>query len=315
MVLRGIAAGVRGATDHTERLWLDKSIDFIDIVLRVTQTLMPPPQAAPAASAPPRPGARRRPTASTRTLKVVRALSPVFVLAAWQTASVTGVLSEDTLAAPTTLLQTARDLWSTGELQEAILVSLRRAAIGFLLGAAVAVVLGAIVGLSRVGDALVDPLVQMLRMLPLLGLVPLFIIWFGIKEEPKIYLVALFVIVPLYLNLVAALRSVDTDLREAADTLRLTPWERMRHLYVPAVTPGVLVGLRQSLGLAWIALIVAEQVNAGAGLGYLINNARDFLQTDVIVVGLICYAVLGLVTDSVVRLVERRALRWRGGVA
>jgi sulfonate transport system permease protein len=155
----------------------------------------------------------------------------------------------------------------------------------------------------------------MLRMLPLFGLVPLFIIWFGIKEEPKIYLVALFVVVPLYLNLVAALRGVDKDLSEVADTLRLSAAERWRHLYIPAVTPGLLVGVRQALGMAWIALIVAEQVNAGAGLGYLINNARDFLRTDVIVVGLLCYAVLGLVTDSAVRLLERRALRWRGDAA
>jgi sulfonate transport system permease protein len=110
---------------------------------------------------------------------------------------------------------------------------------------------------------------------------------------------------------VAALRGVDPDLQEAAKALRLSRSERLRHLYLPAVTPGVLVGLRQALGMAWIALIVAEQVNAGAGLGYLINNARDFLQTDVIVVGLLCYAVLGLLTDSAVRLLERRALRWR----
>ena len=244
-------------------------------------------------------------------LKVVRALSPVVVIVLWQLASSSGLLDERTLASPVQLAGTARDLIESGQLQEAIAVSARRAAIGFLLGAAIAFALGALVGLSRLGDAIVDPLVQMLRTLPLFGLVPLFIIWFGIKEEPKIYLVALFVIVPLYLNLVAALRGVDPDLQEAAKALRLNRPDRLRHLYVPAVLPGVLVGLRQALGMAWIALIVAEQVNAGAGLGYLINNARDFLQTDIIVVGLLCYAVLGLVTDSAVRLLERRALRWR----
>ncbi|WP_232678656.1 ABC transporter permease [Nocardioides sp. R-C-SC26] len=253
-----------------------------------------------------------RPAISHRALQVLRALSPVFVLVTWQTASWTGVLSERTLASPLSLIETAQTLIASGELQEAVLVSLQRASIGFVLGAGIAVTLGTIVGLSRVGDALIDPLVQMLRMLPLFGLVPLFIIWFGIKEQPKIYLVALFVIVPLYLNLVASLRGVDRELTEVADTLHLTRGERLRHLYLPAVTPGLLVGLRQSLGMAWIALIVAEQVNAGAGLGYLINNARDFMRTDVIVVGLICYAALGLLTDSIVRLIERRALRWRG---
>jgi sulfonate transport system permease protein len=246
-----------------------------------------------------------------RALQVIRWLSPVALIVLWQVASSTGVLDEKTLASPVQLAGTARDLLESGQLQEAIRVSARRAAIGFLLGAGIAVVLGTVVGLSALGDAIVDPLVQMLRTLPLFGLVPLFIIWFGIKEEPKIYLVALFVIVPLYLNLVAALRSVDPDLQEVAKALRLTRSERLRHLYLPSVMPGVLVGLRQSLGMAWIALIVAEQVNAGAGLGYLINNARDFLQIDIIVVGLLCYAVLGLLTDSAVRLLERRALRWR----
>ncbi|MGY0387169.1 ABC transporter permease [Nocardioides sp. WG-D5] len=253
----------------------------------------------------------RRSVLSPRTLKILRSLSPVFVLAAWQLFSSLGILDERTLASPVQLAGTAWELIGSGQLQEAIAVSARRAALGFLLGALIAFVLGGIVGLSALGDALVDPLVQMLRTLPLFGLVPLFIIWFGIKEEPKIYLVALFVIVPLYLNLVAALRGVDPDLAEVAGALRLTWTERLRHLYLPAVTPGLLVGLRQALGMAWIALIVAEQVNAGAGLGFLINNARDFLQTDVIVVGLLCYAALGLVTDWAVRLLERRALRWR----
>ncbi|QCX28314.1 ABC transporter permease [Nocardioides jishulii] len=284
----------------------------------MTQTLAPTPVVAdrrtPTAppSAPSRGGSYRVPA---QVYRVIRVLSPLMAVALWQVASSTGLLPERILASPAALLETTRTLTESGELQEAVLVSLRRATVGFLLGAAFAVVLGGIVGLSRLGDALIDPLFQMLRMLPLFGLVPLFIIWFGIKEEPKIYLVALFVVVPLYLNLVAALRGVDKDLREVADSLRLNTVERWRHLYVPAVTPGVLVGVRQALGMAWIALIVAEQVNAGAGLGYLINNARDFLRTDVIVVGLLCYAVLGLVTDSAVRLLERRALRWRGDAA
>lgn len=240
-----------------------------------------------------------------------RWISPIALLLLWQIASSAGWLDERTLPSPLTLVGTASDLWSTGQLQEAVLVSLRRAAIGFALGAAVAAILGPVVGLTRLGDTLVDPLMQMLRMLPLLGLVPLFIVWFGIQEQPKIYMVALFVLVPLYLNIVGALRDVHPDLGELARSLRLTRFETARHVVIPAVTPQVLVGLRQSLGAAWIALIVAEQVNAGAGLGYLINNARDFLRIDVIVVGLIAYAVLGLVTDGVVRLLEKRALAWR----
>lgn len=262
-------------------------------------------------------GAARRRTPSARVagrglgLRVLRLASPVIVLALWQVASSTGLLDARTLPGPADLVGTVRELWASGQLQDAVVVSLRRAALGFLLGGGVAVVLGAVVGLTRVGDAIIDPLVQMLRMLPLFGLVPLFIIWFGIKEEPKIYLVALFALVPLYLNLVGALRGVDRDLQEVAASLRLTALERVRHLYLPAVLPGTLVGLRQALGASLVALVVAEQVNAGAGLGYLISNARDFLRIDVIVVALLCYAVLGLVTDGLVRLLERWALRWR----
>lgn len=242
---------------------------------------------------------------------LLRWLSPVILLAVWQAASSAGVLDPKTLASPVDLARTARDLWTSGQLGEAIVVSLERAAYGFLIGAVAAVVLGTWVGLTKLGDALVDPIMQMVRTIPLFGLVPLFIIWFGIKEEPKVYLVALGVVIPLYLNLVAALRNVDPDLNELAVTLRLTRLERVRHVLLPSVLPGALVGLRQSLGTAWLALVVAEQVNAGAGLGYLINNARDFQQTDVIVVGLIAYAVLGLLTDALVRVLERRALRWR----
>ncbi|WP_193605043.1 ABC transporter permease [Nocardioides dongkuii] len=280
----------------------------VDTATRVTPAAGASEEAAATTSRRPR---ARSTVLGPRALQVIRWLSPVAAIVLWQVASATGFLDERTLASPVQLAGTARELLESGQLQEAVTVSARRAAIGFLLGAAVAIALGTVVGLSGLGDAVIDPLVQMLRTLPLFGLVPLFIIWFGIKEEPKIYLVALFVVVPLYLNLVAALRGVDPDLREAAQALRLDRFERLRHLYVPAVLPGVLVGLRQALGMAWIALIVAEQVNAGAGLGYLINNARDFLQTDIIVVGLLCYAVLGLLTDSAVRLLERRALRWR----
>ncbi len=261
----------------------------------------------PAAPGRPRPRRRR----IELPYRLLRLLSPFILVGLWQLASSTGLLAERTFPPPATVVDTARFLWESGELPDAILVSLRRAALGFLLGGGLAVVLGAVAGLSRLGDALVDPYVQMLRVLPLFGLVPLFIIWFGIKEEPKIYLVALFALVPLYLNLVAALRGVDRDLQEVAASLRLNRWERLRHLYVPAVLPGALVGLRQSLGAALVALVVAEQVNAGAGLGYLINNARDFLRTDIIVVALLCYAVLGLLTDAVVRVLERAAVRWR----
>ena len=245
-------------------------------------------------------------------MPAARWISPLALLALWQATSATGVLDPKTLESPAAILSTAWDLIETGDLPEALLVSLRRAMAGLALGTAAAVVLGTIAGLTRAGDALVDPPMQMLRTLPLFGLIPLFILWFGIGETPKIALVALGVVIPLYLNLVAALRGIDPDLREVAHTLRLSRREQARHVIAPGAMPGALVGFRQSLGVAWLALIVAEQINADAGLGYMINNARDFLRTDIVVVGLLAYAVLGLLTDAIVRGFERRALRWRG---
>jgi sulfonate transport system permease protein len=165
--------------------------------------------------------------------------------------------------------------------------------------------------LSRWADQLLDPVLQMLRTLPFLGLVPLLILWFGIGELPKLVLVAFGSAFPLYLNTYAGIRSVDRRLLEAATVLRLGRWQRIWHVVLPSALPQVLVGLRLGLGVAWLSLIVAEQVNADSGLGHMIMEARDFLRADVIVVGLLVYALLGLVTDAVVRTVERKALAWR----
>lgn len=240
-----------------------------------------------------------------------RWISPVALILLWQAASATGLLAEDKLSSPLTVLRAGVDTARSGELGEAFVVSIGRVGLGFLVGAGVALLLGIVAGLSSWGNVLIDPPVQMLRTLPFLGLIPLLILWFGIGEAPKIVLVALGVAFPLYLNVHSGIRNADDQLIEASRALGFTRFERLWHVILPAAVPQALVGLRQSLGIAWLALIVGETVNADAGLGYLINNAREFLRTDVIVVGLIVYAVLGLVTDAVVRLLERRALRWR----
>jgi sulfonate transport system permease protein len=258
--------------------------------------------------------ARTAPTRRRRRLPDLRRwISPVALIVLWQLASVTGLLPPDKLSSPSTVLQAGVDTARSGELGEAFAVSIGRVGLGFLFGATVAIVLGIVAGLSAWGNVLIDPPVQMLRTLPFLGLIPLFILWFGIGEEPKIILVALGVAFPLYLNVHSGIRNVDDQLIEATTALGFTRWERLWHVVLPAAVPQTLVGLRQALGIAWLALIVGETVNADAGLGYLINNAREFLRTDVIVVGLVVYAVLGLVTDALVRLLERRALRWRTG--
>lgn len=158
---------------------------------------------------------------------------------------------------------------------------------------------------------MVDPPLQMLRTLPHLGLVPLFILWFGIGETPKIALIALGVVFPIYLNVHGAIRGVDPKLLEATSVLGFTRAQRIRHVVLPSALPNALIGLRQGLGIAWLSLIIGEQVNTESGIGFMINNAREFLRTDIIVVGLLIYAALGLITDALVRLLERRALRWR----
>jgi sulfonate transport system permease protein len=240
-----------------------------------------------------------------------RLLSPLVLLLLWQAAGSSGLLPERLIAAPAKVARTAADLTAAGTLPDAIAVSLQRVVAGFTIGAAAGVLLALAAGLSRAGEHAVDPPMQMLRTLPFYGLIPLFILWFGIGETPKIALVAFGVAFPLYLNTYAGIRGVDGKLAEAARALRLGRYALIRHVVLPGALPQALVGLRQSLGIAWLALIVGEQVNADAGIGYLINDAREFIRTDVIVVGLVVYSLLGLLTDAAVRLIERRALAWR----
>lgn len=243
---------------------------------------------------------------------VPRWASLVGVLALWQVASATNALPRDLLAPPSTIATAGWRLARSGELGSALLISSGRISLGLFFGVTAGVTLGLLSGLSRWGDALLDPPVQALRTLPHLGLVPLFILWFGIDETPKVLLIAMGVAFPLYLSIHSGVRQSDPKLLEAARVLGFTHWQRVWHVSLPSALPHALVGLRQGLGMAWLSLIVAEQVNSSSGLGFMINNAREFLQTDVVVVGLVVYAVLGLLTDAVVRQIERRALSWRG---
>jgi sulfonate transport system permease protein len=249
---------------------------------------------------------------------LLRLISPVVLLLLWQGESGLGLISTQKLPPPTEVWSTAVSLITTnspayGTLQDAMLVSVERVTIGFGLGATAGIVLAIITGLSRVGEHAVDPPMQMLRTLPLFGLIPVFIVWFGIGELPKILLITIAAAIPLYLNTFAGIRSVDGKLAEVGQVLHLRRGELVRHIVLPGALPQILVGLRLSLGAAWLALVVAEQINANAGLGYMINQAEQFDRNDVIFVCLLVYCVLGLLTDALVRLLERRALAWRRG--
>jgi sulfonate transport system permease protein len=251
-----------------------------------------------------------------RSKALPRLISPVIVLAAWQAVSSAGLVSAAKLPPPTEVWSTAVSLATTtsaayGSLGDNMLVSLERVATGFAFGAIVALVLAITAGLSRLGENAVDPLMQMLRTLPLFGLIPVFIVWFGIGELPKILLIAIGVAIPLYLNTFAGIRNVDAKLAELGRVLHLSRRELVTQIVLPGALPQMLVGLRQSLGVGWLALVVAEQFNTNAGLGYMISQATQFSRNDVIFVALLVYCVLGLLTDALVRLLERRALSWR----
>jgi sulfonate transport system permease protein len=246
----------------------------------------------------------------------LRLISLLAVVGVWQLLSATGVLPATRLASPVTIAHTAYTLVTTtsptyGTLQASLLVSAERWGIGLCVGVAIAVLLAVASGLSRIGEYAFDPVLNAARSIPLLGLLPLFIVWFGIGNMPKILIVVLGALFPMYVNTFAGIRGVDPKLGELGRVLGLSRWELVRHVVLPGSLPSALTGLRLSVVGSLLALVVGEQINANAGLGFMINTAEQFLANNIIMVCLFMYAVLGLLADGAVRLVERRALAWR----
>jgi sulfonate transport system permease protein len=257
----------------------------------------------------------RRATSRTVWLqKPRRAYVPLLIIVIWQAIATAGLVAPQTLPAPSAIAASFWQLAVTGQLADNIWVSLERVVIGLGIGVTLGTGLALLAGLSRLGEDAIDASVQMVRTLPHLALIPLMIMWFGIGETPKITLIALGSLFPIYLNLFSGIRGADRKLREAASTLGLSHAETIWNVVLPAALPGFLVGLRQAFGISWITLVVAEQINASAGIGYLVMNARDFLRTDIIFVGLTIYALLGLLTDQAVRLLEKHFLAWRPNI-
>jgi sulfonate transport system permease protein len=240
-----------------------------------------------------------------------RAIGPLVLLALWEAASRTGILPDRILAAPSQIFVTLGELVASGEMGANVLVSLQRVSTGLAVSLSLGTALALVAGLSRQGEVAVDSTMQMARTLPFLGLVPLFILWFGIGEFTKIALIAFATTFPMYLTLYSGIRGIDAKLVEAARLFGLSYPQLIAHVILPGALPSFLIGLRYSLGVSWLSLVAVEQINATAGLGYLINNARDFMRTDVIVVCLIVYSLLGLATDLLVRGIEHFALAWR----
>jgi len=238
-------------------------------------------------------------------------LGPALLLLYWSVLSVTGWLDPRILPAPWTAITTAIDLIREGRLQENLAISAWRAAAGLFFGVAVGVGLSLLSGLSLLGGYVIDGLVQIKRGIPILALIPFMILWLGIGEAMKITVIATAVFFPVYINTHNALRAIDIRHVELAETVRLSRWQFLRYIVVPGSLPGFLTGLRFGVTSSWLALVVVEQLNATSGIGYMVTLARAYAQTDVMLVGLVVYALLGFGSDALVRQLERRLLTWR----
>ncbi|WP_240463623.1 aliphatic sulfonate ABC transporter permease SsuC [Paenibacillus apiarius] len=257
-----------------------------------------------------------KPLRSSRWRKCGKAvipwLLPLLLLAAWQAASAANWLSPQLLPLPSQVLQTLWALTLSGDLAHHMGVSLLRALAGFAIGGGIGFLFGILSGSFAWFYRLFDTSMQMIRNIPHLALVPLVIIWLGIDEGAKIFLVALGVMFPLYVNTYHGIRSVDQGVVEMAKVYGLRSASLFRHVILPGALPSIFVGLRYALGVMWLTLIVAETIATDAGVGYLAMNAREFMQTDVIILSIVLYAAFGKAADLIAKLLERRALRWNG---
>jgi len=285
----------------------------------VNQACSPPGTPFEAVAAPSRSPARgwRFPGGPGRdaALRLLSWAVPVLLLLIWEAAARLGGLSPQVLPAPSKVALTAWKLILQGRLLSDLGASLLRAAAGFVIGGALGLALGTAVGFSRLAEALFDRSVQMLRAIPFLALLPLVIVWFGVDEAGKIFLVSLGVLFPIYINTVLGIRQVDPKLLELGRVTGLSTWALVRRIVLPGALPSVLAGVRYALAVAWLALVIAETLATTTGIGYLAMDAREFLRTDVIVLTVLIYALIGVGSDALARALERRCLRWHPNYA
>ena len=237
-------------------------------------------------------------------------LVPVGLILAWQAASSLGLIGNRLMPAPSSVAVAGWDKIVSGELATNIAVSGFRAVSGLLVGGIVGFSLGLANGLSRTSFTLTDTTFQMIRTIPNLALIPLVILWFGIGEEAKLFLTSLGVFFPIYLNTLHGVRTVDPQLIEMGRVYGMRGWTLFRRVILPGALPSIFVGLRFALGIMWLTLIVAETLSANSGIGHMAMEAREFMLTDVVVLALVVYALLGKLADVIVRLLERWTLGW-----
>lgn len=241
---------------------------------------------------------------------IVPWLFPIFLVVLWQLAVQFGWLSTRILPAPTTVVSAAIKLAQSGELATNFKISASRALTGFAIGGSIGLVLGLLNGLFVVSEKILDTTLQMWRNIPNLALIPLVILWFGIGEEAKLFLVSSGVLFPIYINTFHGIRSIDSGLIEMGKVYGLNPAQLFWHIIVPGALPSILVGVRFSLGIMWLSLIVAETIAADSGIGYMATSAREFMQTDVVVFSILIYASFGKLADVIVRALEGWLLNW-----
>ncbi|KOS27415.1 sulfonate ABC transporter permease [Bacillus anthracis] len=245
---------------------------------------------------------------------LIRAITiPIIILIIWQLAGVFGLVSKTVLPTPLDIFVAFQELIKTGELFGHLSISVFRAAAGFFIGGSLGIILGTIVGFSTRSEQYLDPSVQMLRTVPHLAVAPLFVLWFGFGETSKVLLIADGAFFPLYVNAFLGIRGVDSKLFDVARVLEFSKRKLITKLILPATLPNLLLGALLSLGFAWVSLVVAELMGSTEGIGYMIMDARQFSNTDIVFVGIIIFAFVGKFSDSLVRLLEVKFLRWRDG--
>jgi len=239
------------------------------------------------------------------------AIFPLAVLIIWQLLGDLGIISKLLFPTPYTIFKAFKKLAISGELVEHLQISLVRVIAGFAIGGGLGFGFGLIVGLFRKSEKALNPSIQMIRMIPAMAVAPLFILWFGFEETSKILLIAKGAFFPLYINTFLGIRNVDNKLFEVSKILEFSKYKQIIRLILPAALPNILLGVRISIGVAWLGLVVAELIGADAGIGYLMSDARQFGKTSVVFVGIILFALVGSLTDSGIRLLEKKWLKWR----